>query len=84
MKAADKDHILVDPPLDAAPEKGGLILNWKGQTNYALDLRLRPDSPAREAGLGADLDIQAFARGDVDGDGKPDIRRADEADARKP
>jgi len=82
VKAVGNDHIVIDPPLGAAPEKGGLVLNWKERSSFAPDLRLRPTSPARGAGeggadLGASLDIQAFARGDVDADGKPDIRRPD-------
>jgi len=81
VKSVGSDHIVIAPPLAAPPAKGGLVLNWKGKTDFALDLRLSPTSPARKAGeggmdLGAALDIQAFANGDVDGDGKPDIRRA--------
>jgi len=80
VKAVGPDHIVIDPPLEAPLDKAGLVLNWKDKTSFALDLRLRPTSPARGAGeggadLGASLDIAAFARGDVDGDGKPDIRR---------
>ena len=80
VKAVGADHIILDPPLETAPDKAGLILNWKDKTNFALDLRLRPTSPARAAGpggadIGASLDIAAFARGDTDADGKPDIRR---------
>jgi len=80
VKSVGSDHIIIDPPLAAPPEKGGLVLNWKERTRFALDLRVSPTSPARKAGeggidLGAALDIQAFAAGDVDGDGKPDIRR---------
>ena len=80
VKGVGVDHIIVDPPLETAPQKGGLILNWKQNTDFALDLRLKPTSPARGAGkdggdIGAGLGIQAFARGDVDGDGIPDIRR---------
>jgi len=80
VKAVGADHIEIDPPLKAPLDKAGLVLNWKDKASFALDLRLRPTSPARGAGeggadLGANLDIAAFARGDVDGDGKPDIRR---------
>jgi len=83
VKSVGSDHIIVDPPLSEPPQKGGLVLNWKEKTRFALDLRLAPNSPARNAGeggadLGANLDIQAFAKGDVDGDGKPDIRRPPE------
>ncbi|MFP4057546.1 MAG: right-handed parallel beta-helix repeat-containing protein [Candidatus Brocadiia bacterium] len=82
VQRAGPDHVVVDPPLEAPPEKGGLVLNWREKTDFALDLRPAPDSPARGAGpeggdLGADLDIAAFARGDSDGDGRPDIRRAE-------
>ena len=75
------DHIVVAPPFAAPPEKAGLILNWKEKEDFALDLRVKPTSPALRAGkdkadIGADLDIQAFRRGDTDGDGKPDVRRS--------
>jgi hypothetical protein len=81
VKSVGSDHIVIDPPLAEAPQKGGLVLNWKEKTSFALDLRVSPTSPARKAGeggadLGAGLDIQAFAKGDVDADGKPAIRRA--------
>jgi len=80
VKSVGPDHIVIAPPLPEPPAKGGLVLNWKQKTSFALDLRVAPNSPARGAGeggadIGADLDIQAFARGDVDADGKPDIRR---------
>ncbi|MFW6162534.1 MAG: hypothetical protein ACODAJ_07165, partial [Planctomycetota bacterium] len=82
VRAVGKDHIVIAPPLAVPLDKAGLVLNWKDETDFALDLRLRPTSPARGAGqagadLGASLDIAAFARGDVDGDGEPDIRRPD-------
>lgn len=80
VEEVGRDWIVVSPPLEQLPEKAGLILNWKEGGNYALDLRVGPDSPARNAGrdgasIGADLDLQAFLRGDVDGDGAVDIRR---------
>jgi len=80
VQAVGDDHIVIAPPLAAPLDKAGLVLNWKQKASFALDLRLRPTSPARKAGeggadLGASLDIAAFARGDVNGDGKPDIRR---------
>jgi hypothetical protein len=75
VREAADNAIVIDPPLDDPPDKGGLVLNWREETNYALDLRLKPDSPAR--GKGASIDIQGFARGDVDGDGKIEVRRAE-------
>lgn len=80
VTAVAKDHIVIEPPLRVPLEKGVLVLNWKDRTDFALDLRVGPNSPARGAGnqgvdIGADLDIQAFARGDVDGDGQVDVRR---------
>jgi len=80
VNAVGEDHIIIEPALKTPPEKGGLVLNWKEKRDFGLDLRVRPTSPGRGKGkdgvdMGANLDIQAFARGDVDGDGKPDIRR---------
>jgi len=81
VAAVGRDFIVIAPPLAEPLEKAGLVLNWKDKRDFALDLRTAPTSPARGAGpddtdIGAKLDIQAFARGDTDGDGKPDIRRA--------
>jgi hypothetical protein len=51
-----KDFIELDPPLDALPEKGSLVLNWQRNTNLALDFRRREGSPAQRAGAnGADI-----------------------------
>jgi len=80
VTAVGPDFIVVAPPLAEPLEKGGLVLNWKEQRNFALDLRTAPTSPARRASkdgadIGADLDIPSFARGDPDADGTPEIRR---------
>lgn len=80
VTAVGAKHITIDPPLSEPLEKGGLVLNWKDKRSFALDLRTAPASPARRGGkdgadLGADLDIQAFTRGDPNADGEPDIRR---------
>ncbi|MBM4050366.1 MAG: hypothetical protein FJ279_35165 [Planctomycetes bacterium] len=69
-----------EPAFKSPLEKGGLVLNRRDKGEFALDVRLKPGGPGRSAGkdganLGANLDLQAFARGDVDGDGKTDIRR---------
>ncbi len=74
------DVVRFEPALPGVPEKAGLLLNWRGRQTFDLDLRLAPDSPARGAGpdgrdAGANLDLAAFRRGDVDGDGTIDIRR---------
>jgi len=80
VTAVGPDFIVITPPLAEPLGKGGLVLNWKEKRNFALDLRTAPTSPARRAGkdganIGANLDIQSFARGDPDADGKPEIRR---------
>jgi len=74
VTAVAAGSITFGPPLAARPMKGGLLLNWRGSTKYELDLRLRDGSPGK--GLGADVDLAAMRRGDVDGDGVIDIRRA--------
>ena len=53
-----------------------------GRRAAMVPLSLRVTGPARGAGengsdIGSTLDVRAFARGDVDGDGVVDIRRAE-------
>lgn len=67
-----------DPPLDEAPITIQQICNWGTNRNFALDLRLADDSPFKGKGEGgrdpgSSLDIQAYMRGDFDGDGTRDL-----------
>ncbi len=66
------------PATDGPVLKSGVVANWKTNTDYAIDLRLRPTSPAIGAGetggdLGSDLSIPEFRQGDLDGDGLRDV-----------
>ncbi|MCZ7644642.1 MAG: right-handed parallel beta-helix repeat-containing protein [Planctomycetota bacterium] len=72
--------IAVKPALE--PErlgKGAMVVwNWKERTDFTLDLRLADDSPgkgmAQDGGdVGSPIDVQAYMRGDPDGDGKRDL-----------
>lgn len=78
VTAVDASSIRFDPPLPQTPLRGGLIWNWKDARSAALDLRPKPGSPALTAGqekkaVGADLDIQAYQKGDFDSDGRRDL-----------
>ncbi len=78
VTAVRDDTITVAPPLAAKPTKGWLIANWGDKTDLKLDLRLSPESPGAKLGaggkpVGSTIDIQAYRRGDFDGDGKRDV-----------
>lgn len=70
--------VTFDPPLPELPLKDALVVNWKEQKEFQLDLRLLPDSPgatlsAAGKPVGSNLDIGAYRRGDFDGDGQRDL-----------
>jgi hypothetical protein len=73
------DYIVIDPPVAAlSPQRWDHVANWKDNDNFAWDLRLRDDSPAKAMGdqgqaVGSAVDIQAYLRGDFDGDGTRDL-----------
>jgi hypothetical protein len=71
------DRITVSPGLAGKPIKGLLLCNW-GRQDPGLDLRLREGSPGAELSasggpVGSRIDIQAYLRGDFDGDGRRDL-----------
>ncbi|GAB6165798.1 hypothetical protein JCM19992_17980 [Thermostilla marina] len=76
VTAIDGDELTIDPPLDVLPVKSMLVANWGQSRSVALDIRPTDASPARRLGengaVGADLDVQAYLRGDFNADGKPD------------
>jgi hypothetical protein len=71
--------ITIDPPLAEIPRSADFcVANWKKESNFALDLRLADDSPGKKMGddgkdVGSSIDIQAYLRGDFNGDGKRDL-----------
>ncbi len=84
ITSMDDATITVEPPLAELPVKGWLVACWGPQTDFHLDLRLRDDSstydnsPGRNLAadggpVGATLDIQAYLRGDFNGDGQRDL-----------
>ena len=75
---AQGDAITVAPRLHEKPVKGWLIANWGKNKDFRLDLRLASDSPGAtlSAGggpVGSSIEIQAYRRGDFNGDGQRDI-----------
>lgn len=79
------DHVEFDPALSAVHPFGwDVVCNWRTNDNFALDLRLTEDSPGRGMGeggsdVGSTIDIQAYMKGDFDGDGTRDLPPAVEA-----
>jgi hypothetical protein len=74
-----EDHIVFEPPLGKLHHHGwDVVVNWKDGSEFAWDVRPAADSPARGMGedgrdVGSTVDIQAYRRGDFNGDGKRDI-----------
>ena len=72
------DYIVVDKPLDVPPLTIQSIANWGDKTDFTWDLHLDDGSPAKGAGpdgrdMGSSLDVQAYIKGDFNGDGKRDL-----------
>lgn len=72
------DAIQFDPPLKRLPFRHVLVWNWKKATSTAIDVRPKAGSPALTLGpnktpVGSTLDVEAFRRGDFDGDGTRDL-----------
>jgi len=72
-------YIVFDPPLEFVHPYGwDVVGNWRANEDFALDLRLAEDSPGRGMGeggkdVGSKIDIQAYLRGDFDGNGTRDV-----------
>jgi hypothetical protein len=78
VTAIDAETITVSPALPEAPTKTWLVSIWGDNDKLALDLRPGDGSPALTLGeggkpVGSSVDIQAYQRGDFDGDGKRDL-----------
>jgi len=76
--AVDQNSITVQRPLREKPLKGWLVANWGQRADGAIDLRLSTTSPgaklAEDGGpVGSQIDIEAYQRGDFDGDGRRDL-----------
>ena len=73
------DSVAFAPPLEKLHHIAwDVIVNWKDKTEFKWDLRLADDSPGKGMGdkgqdVGSNIDIQAYMRGDFDGDGKRDL-----------
>jgi hypothetical protein len=70
-------YVVIDPPLAQAPNDF-VLANWKKAESLALDLRLADDSPGKGLGEGGKdpgsaIDIQAYMKGDFNGDGRRDL-----------
>ncbi|HID76347.1 MAG TPA: DUF1565 domain-containing protein [Planctomycetaceae bacterium] len=78
VTAVGKDWVEFQPALAEPPVNGAAIANWGRQTDFTWDLRLADDSPGRRLApdgraAGCDLDLQAYRRGDFDGDGRSEL-----------
>jgi len=75
------DWVEFAPPLPEPPVVSVSVCNWGEETQFDWDLRLADGSPGKAKGadgrdIGCDLDIQAYIRGDFDGDGVRDLPAA--------
>ena len=79
MTEVGAKYIAFDPPLAFVHPYGwDMVCNWKKNSNFGLDLRLADDSPGRKMGeggkdVGSKIDIQAYLKGDFNGDGQRDL-----------
>jgi hypothetical protein len=79
VKESGDGFIVVDPPLAARPQTPDFVVaNWKKVGSFALDLRLAEGSPGKGAAsdgkdIGSSVDIQAYLKGDFNGDGKREL-----------
>jgi len=73
------EYVCFDPPLEKVHPKGWhAVVNWKDRDERNWDLRLADNSPGKGMGedgqdAGSSIDIQAYMKGDFDGDGKRDV-----------
>jgi hypothetical protein len=70
--------VTIEPPLAERPSGAWVVVNWGENSDLALDLGLLPASAGatlREDGgaVGSSVDIQAYLKGDFDGDGRRDV-----------
>jgi len=72
-------YVAFAPPIASLHEwRWETIVNWKDRTDFVWDLRLADDSPGKKMGdqgqdVGSTIDIQAYFKGDFNGDGKRDL-----------
>ncbi len=76
--AKGSDWVDVDPGDERLAWKYSIMANWKNNSNFQLDLSLKPTSPAIGAAqgggnLGSTINVPQFMAGDFDGDGVRDI-----------
>ena len=73
------EYVAFAPPLDKLHHHPwDVLVNWKDKTDFTWDLRLADDSPGRKMGdkgqdVGSCIDIQAYLKGDFNGDGRRDL-----------
>ena len=85
VKEAAGGYIVFDPPIRSVhPYAWDTVANWRKTDKFALDLRLADDSPGKGMGeggrdVGSSIDIQAYMKGDFNGDGKRDLPPAPKA-----
>ncbi len=79
VTAVDGKQITFAPPLPVQAYSGStLVANWGEATDFTLDTRLKPGSPAAKlapdgGAVGSPLNVPAFRAGDFDGDGRRDL-----------
>lgn len=78
ITAVAEGSITVKPALQRQPVKGWLIVNWKDNCNFQLDLQPAKGSPLLDVDgdgkqfIGSSVNVANYQRGDFDGDGQRD------------
>jgi hypothetical protein len=73
------DSVSFEPPVEKLHHQGwDVMVNWKGESDFAWDVRLAEDSPGKgmgdkEQNVGSNINVQAYMKGDFDGDGRRDL-----------
>jgi len=78
IKEIGSNYIVIEPDLDKIPDFEIFVFNWKKNSNFKWDLKLKENSPGYKKAengknTGSDLNIQNYMKGDFNGDGKKDF-----------
>lgn len=79
VTGVSEDSVSFTPPLEKLHHHGwDVVVNWKDATEFAWDLRPAEGSPAvgmgdRGQDVGSSINMQAYMKGDFDGDGQRDL-----------
>jgi len=73
------EYIVFEPPIEKVHHIAwNAVVNWKDRKEFVWDLRLAEGSPGKGLGdkgqdVGSNIDMQAYMKGDFNGDGQRDL-----------